>query len=101
MVGVSDGKDWIVVRVELGSSDYFGAVYATNGFIYGQPVELGPPTPQIVDVVLSLRERSGGVYVVDATSARRRGAPVPEVINVAEYLSSHCPAARRTGEVAP
>jgi hypothetical protein len=52
VLDVSAANDWTAVRVELPEPDHFGAVYGTNGFIYGWPIELGP---QIVDVAAALR----------------------------------------------
>lgn len=37
VVDVSAQNDWSAVRVELGQSDEFGAVYPTYGFIYKRP----------------------------------------------------------------
>jgi hypothetical protein len=56
VVDVSAGNDWTAVRVELGDGDRFGAQYATNGFIYGWPVELGP---QIIHLAEALRTFAG------------------------------------------
>lgn len=39
VVDVSPENDWTAVRVELGHSGRYGAVYATNGFIYGRPAD--------------------------------------------------------------
>lgn len=37
VVDVSESNDWTAVRVGLGESDEFGAVYPTYGFIYDRP----------------------------------------------------------------
>jgi surface antigen len=37
VVDVSENNDWTAVRVGLGRSGEFGAVYPTNGFIYDRP----------------------------------------------------------------
>lgn len=52
VLDVSADNDWKAVRVELPERDHFGAVYGTNGFIHGWPIELGP---QIVDIAAMLR----------------------------------------------
>jgi surface antigen len=52
VLDVSPGNDWTAVRVELPEPNHFGAVYGTNGFIYGWPIELGP---QIIEVAQTLR----------------------------------------------
>ena len=51
VLDVSVDNDWTAVRVELPEHDRFGAVYATNGFIHGWPIELGP---QIIEVAKAL-----------------------------------------------
>jgi len=56
VVDVSAGNDWTAVRVELSERDRFGTEYATNGFIYGWPIELGA---QIIDVSEALRSLQG------------------------------------------
>ena len=89
VVDVSGENDWTAVRVELGRSDYFGQVYATNGFIYGHPIRL---KPQIIDVSEALRGSSAYVIqVADALRARNG----PQIIDVADFLRS-----RGTGEPA-
>jgi hypothetical protein len=52
VLDISLDNNWTEVRVELSERDHFGQVYATNGFIYGRPVEIGP---QIVDVAQALK----------------------------------------------
>ena len=37
VVDVSENNDWTAVRVGLGSSDSFGSIYPTYGFIYDRP----------------------------------------------------------------
>ncbi len=37
VIDVSAGNDWTAVRVELGHTGQFGAVYPTYGFIYDRP----------------------------------------------------------------
>ena len=56
ILDVSTDNNWAAVRVGLRDRDRFGAVYATNGFIYGRPVELGP---QIINVAEALRAFRG------------------------------------------
>jgi hypothetical protein len=52
VVDVSEANDWSAVRVELGRSGSFGAVYPTYGFIYDRPdngvivASVQPPAPQ-------------------------------------------------------
>ena len=60
-VDVSERNDWSAVRVELGRSDRFGAIYAADGFIYAK----GRPA-------LS-REQPELIYVGRALSAARQG----------------------------
>lgn len=36
VIDVSPDNDWTAVRVQIGHSDRYGAVYRTNGFIYGR-----------------------------------------------------------------
>lgn len=83
VVDVSDGNDWTAVRVQLGRSDYFGQVYATDGFIYGRPVDIGP---QIIDVAMALQTSSP--YMVQVADALRSKS-APQIIDVAEFLRSH------------
>jgi surface antigen len=52
VLDVSLNNDWTAVRVELAEGDHFGAVYPTNGFIYGWPINRGP---QIIDLAEALR----------------------------------------------
>ena len=52
VLDVSAANDWTAVRVALPKYSHFGAVYGTNGFIYGWPIELGP---QIVDIAAALK----------------------------------------------
>ncbi|HKM61956.1 MAG TPA: hypothetical protein VJY39_05640 [Acidisphaera sp.] len=85
VVDVSDHNDWTAVHVELGRSDWFGSLYATNGFIYGRPVELGP---QIIDVAQALRGTVTTPYVIHVADALQRDNH-PQVVNVAEYLRTH------------
>jgi hypothetical protein len=89
VVDVSEKNDWSAVRVELGRSDYFGQVYATDGFIYGHPIDLGP---QIINVATALRTSSP--YVIQVNDALRPGTG-PQVIDVAAYLRSHSTTQRR------
>jgi surface antigen len=37
VVDVSESNDWTAVRVSLGSTDSFGSIYPTYGFIYDRP----------------------------------------------------------------
>lgn len=52
VVDVSEANDWTAVRVGLGYSSKFGAVYPTHGFIYDRPdtgvitAGVTPPAPQ-------------------------------------------------------
>lgn len=89
VVDVSENNDWSVVRVELGRSDYFGQVYATNGFIYGHPIDLGP---QIIHMAAALRTSSPYVIHIDEALRARTG---PQVIDVAAYLRAHAVTRRR------
>ena len=41
---VSDENDWSAVRVQLGRSEGFGAIYSTHGFIYSRPDPQFSPT---------------------------------------------------------
>jgi len=61
---VSPGNDWSAVRVELGRSERFGSIYATEGFIYGKGGGTGAGTPG--------RERLELVYVGKALAAARQ-----------------------------
>ncbi len=85
VVDVSDNNDWTAVHVELGRSDWFGSLYATNGFIYGRPVDLGP---QIIDVAQALRATATTPYVIHVAEALQRDTH-PQVVDVAEYLRTH------------
>ena len=91
VVDVSEANDWTAVRVELGRSDYFGQVYATDGFIYGHPIELGP---QIINVAAALRTSSP--YVIQVADALRAGNG-PQVIDVAAFLQSRGAGAPASG----
>jgi surface antigen len=59
VLDVSADNDWSAVRVELSQRDHFGAVYATNGFIYGWPITLGPEITNIAQALRTLRENAG------------------------------------------
>ncbi len=59
VLDVSPDNDWSAVRVELGQRDHFGAVYATNGFIYGWPITLGPEIIDIAKALQTLRQNTG------------------------------------------
>jgi len=83
VVDVSEKNDWTAVRVELGRSNYFGQVYATNGFIYGHPIEL---KPQLIVVAEALRADSP--YVIQVADALRAGTDGAHVIDVAAFLRS-------------
>jgi len=115
VIDISAGNDWTLVRVELGARDRFGAAYATNGFIYGNPLELGP---QIVDVTAALRANSnaagerlplvieGGRIVAAPAGAAAGGLPLPVVIyltGAAKRELSHrmAAAAQGTGPARP
>ena len=52
VLDISPDNNWTAVRVELREKDHFGEIYATNGFIYGRPIQIGP---QIVDVAQALK----------------------------------------------
>ncbi len=84
VVDVSEQNDWTAVRVELGRSNYFGQVYATNGFIYGRPIDLGP---QIINVAEALR--TGSPYVIQVADALHAGNDGAHIIDVAAFLRSH------------
>jgi hypothetical protein len=71
VLDVSTDNDWTAVRVGLRERDHFGAVYTTNGFIYGRPIELGP---QIVDVAEVLRNRRERQAV--SNSPENSGLPI-------------------------
>jgi surface antigen len=86
VVDVSDNNDWTSVRVELGKSDWFGGTYATDGFIYGKPVELGP---QVIDVAQTLRAAKTP-YVIHVAEALQRDNH-PQIVDVAEYLRTRHP----------
>jgi len=70
VLDVSVDNDWTAVRVELPGHDHFGAAYATNGFIYGWPIQLGP---QIVEVAEALR-------TLQAQRSQRSSGTLPIVI---------------------
>ncbi|MGE4048944.1 MAG: CHAP domain-containing protein [Acetobacteraceae bacterium] len=87
VVDVSEANDWSAVRVQLGRSDDFGAVYPTYGFIYDRPdngrlvmaVSRPAPHPELNPVPRDLRpaaERSWRTYeeVAEAPAPRGRGA---------------------------
>lgn len=52
---VSESSDWTTVRVELRQRDHFGSVYATNGFIYGRPIDFGPQIMNMAEALSALR----------------------------------------------
>jgi hypothetical protein len=56
VLDVSAGNDWTVVRVELAERDHFGAVYGTNGFIYGWPAEPGPQIIKVAEALQTFRD---------------------------------------------
>lgn len=80
-VDVSDRNDWSAVRVELGRSERFGSVYATNGFIYakgGRP-GFGWDQPELI-------------YIGRALEAARR---TPRPMGAAGYAAVSQPVARQ------
>ena len=70
VLDVSTNNDWTAVRVELPEREHFGTVYATDGFIYGWPLELGP---QIIKVAEALR-------VLQGQRSQRSSAGLPIVV---------------------
>lgn len=81
VVDVSVYNDWTMVRVGLPDRRHFGAPYATNGFVYGRPIEL---TPQIINVAEALRALSGGTSREGPTGLGR----LPTVIEGGEIRPS-------------
>jgi hypothetical protein len=69
VLDVSTNNDWTTVRVGLRERYHFDAAYTTNGFIYGQPIELGP---QIIDVTEALRTLHVRGTSDDSSSGLRR-----------------------------
>jgi hypothetical protein len=70
VIDVSTDNHWTAVRVALSERDRFGAEYATNGFIYGWPIELGP---QIIHVAQALQ-------TIDQDMSHRTSTTLPVVI---------------------
>jgi hypothetical protein len=81
VLDVSAGNDWTAVRVELPERDHFGAVYATNGFIYGWPIDIGP---QIVQVAQALQD-------LQADKSRRADAILPVIIGPDGVIADNLP----------
>jgi len=94
-VDVSERNDWTAVRVQIGRGDQLGSVYPTNGFIYGKPLELGPPRassnrpasadelqpqPQVISVAAALAGRDPHVIrIAEFLAERRRAISAAEV----------------------
>jgi surface antigen len=89
VVDVSDANDWTAVRVGLGHSGDFGAVYPTYGFIYDRPdngvmvaaTSAPAPQPELNPAPRDLRpaaERGWQTYeeVAEAPTAPRRYPPI-------------------------
>lgn len=70
VLDVSFDNDWTEVRVELRERDHFGAAYATDGFIYGHPVEIGP---QIVNIAQALKALS---TTASSPPSHQEGLPI-------------------------
>jgi hypothetical protein len=79
-VDVSERNDWSAVRVELGRSNGFGAVYPTDGFIYAK----GRPPPS--------REQPELIYVGRALAAARE---TPQFSSAAKLPTASLPRARQ------
>lgn len=86
VVDVSEANDWSAVRVELGRSGSFGAVYPTYGFIYARPdhgvleaaVTAPTPQPELNPAPRDLRpvaERPWRTYEEVAEAPVRGGTP--------------------------
>jgi hypothetical protein len=95
VLDVSTNNDWTMVRVGLYEHDRFGAAYATNGFIYGWPLELGS---QIIDVTEALRALHGAVASVDSPGSAQR---LPTVIEGGQIRPQQPPSWGRAVEGLP
>ena len=86
VVDVSERNDWSAVRVQLGRSSEFGAIYPTHGFIYDRPdsgiiiaaTNQPAPHPDINPVTRDLRpwadrQARGYEEVAEAPEPRARG----------------------------
>jgi hypothetical protein len=82
VLDVSAYNDWTMVRVALGDGHHYGAPHATNGFVYGRPIELAP---QIIHVAEALRALSGGASQESSTGGLDR---LPTVIEGGEIRPS-------------
>jgi surface antigen len=104
VVDVSEANDWTAVRVGLGYSSKFGAVYPTHGFIYDRPdtgvitADVTAPAPQPVlnPAPRDLRpevERPWKTYeeVAEAPETPRGQRPVMRAVNLRSMVSESAP----------
>jgi hypothetical protein len=77
VIDVSPNNDWTAVRVELGHSGQFGAVYPTYGFIYDRP-DTGTMIANTLSTLHPTIERPAldADEVAEAPAARSLSAPV-------------------------
>jgi surface antigen len=78
VIDVSPNNDWTAVRVELGHTGGFGAVYPTYGFIYDRP-DTGAMTANTLATLHPTVERPvlDADEVAEAPSDRGDGAALP------------------------
>jgi surface antigen len=102
VLDVSPRNDWTAVRVEGGEGNDFGAVYATNGFIYRRPSELrlplvnygdlagaGPSDLHFINIAEALRQAEARSEIVNVAQALNGRSNDPHIINVAQALGDH------------
>ena len=67
---VSENNDWSAVRVQLGRSADFGAIYPTHGFIYPRADQDGdaPPVRHRLTVASAVYSGASGRFSLDTTA---------------------------------
>ena len=106
VVDVSEANDWSAVRVGLGRSGDFGAVYPTYGFIYDRPdngvmlaaAHAPAPEPALNPVPRDLRPVAERPW---ATFEQVAEAPTLSVASSAPANAEQGPSARANAEQAP
>jgi hypothetical protein len=86
VVDVSENNDWTAVRVGLGSSDSFGSIYPTYGFIYDRPdtgtlvtaITAPAEQPALNEAPLDLRQGHGRTVVAAARTRTQKYDEVAE-----------------------
>ncbi len=74
VIDVSENNDWSAVRVEVGHTGTFGAIYPTHGFIYARPAggerTAEAVTPRLVSLETPARRAAPTAYEIAEAPGR-------------------------------